>query len=98
MLQSFWKLKDEEVSKFYNKLHVISPQSAVLLCIHSEEEPELEAFSLENVAIKMNNISKNLTQDEHIAKFLESLPLSKNISEILKIKTRRQSDNDLWSI
>ena len=42
-------------------------------------------------------LSKDLTQDEHIAKFLGSLPLSKKSSEILKIKTRGQSDNDLWS-
>ena len=43
------------------------------------------------------NISKDLTPDEHIAKFLKSLPLSKKSSEILEIKTRGQSDNDLWS-
>ena len=97
VLQSFPKLKDEEVSKFYNKLHYVSPQSAVLLCIHSEEETELEAFSLENIASKMDNISKDSTQDEQITKFLESLPLSKKSSEILEIKTRGQSDNDLWS-
>ena len=52
VLQSFRKLKDEDVSKFYNKLHDVSPQSAVLLCIHSEEETVLEAFSLENIASK----------------------------------------------
>ena len=52
---------------------------------------QLEAFSLENIASKMDNISKDLTQDEHIAKFLESLPLSKKTSEILEIKTRGQS-------
>ena len=40
---------------------------------------------------------KKLTQEEHIAKFLESFPLSKKSSEILEIKTRGQSDNDLWS-
>ena len=57
VLQSFRKLKDEEVSKFYNKLHDVSPQSAVLLYIHSEEETELETFSLENIATKMDNIS-----------------------------------------
>ena len=45
----------------------------------------------------MDNISKDLTQEEHIAKFLESLPLSKKNSEILEIKTRGQSDNNLWS-
>ena len=83
MLQSFRKLKDEEVSKFYNKLHDVSPQSAVLSCIHSEEEIELEEFSLENIASKRDNISNDLTQDEHIVKFLESLPLSKKSSEIL---------------
>ena len=97
VLQSFRKLKDEEVSKFYNKLHNVSPQSAVLLCIHSEEETELEAFSLDNIASKMDNVSKDLTQEEHIAKFLESSPLSKKCFEILEIKTRGQSDNDLWS-
>ena len=97
VLQSFQKLKDEEVSKFYYKLHDVSPQSAVLLCIHSEEEAELEAFSLENIDSKMDNISKDLTQDEHIAKFLESLPLSKKNSEILEIETRGQSDNNLGS-
>ena len=83
VLQSFRKLKDEEVSKFYNKLHDVSPQSAVLSCIHSEEEIELEEFSLENIASKRDNISNDLTQDEHIVKFLESLPLSKKSSEIL---------------
>ena len=36
VLQAFRKLKDDEVSKFYNKLHDVSPQSAVLLCIHSK--------------------------------------------------------------
>ena len=96
VLQSFQKLKDEEVSKFCIKLHDISPQSTVLLCIHPEEETELEAFSLENIASKMDDISKDLTQDEHIAKFLESLRLSKKSSEILEIKTRGQSDN-LWN-
>ena len=75
VLQSFPKLKDEEVSKFCNKLHDVSPQSAVLLCSHSEEETELEAFSLENTASKMSNISKD-TQDEHITKFLK--PLQEN--------------------
>ena len=45
----------------------------------------------------MDNISKDLTQDEHIVKFLESLPLSKKSSEYLEIKTRGQSDDDLWS-
>ena len=68
-----------------------------MLCIHSEEEAELEAFSLENIDSKMDNISKDLTQDEHIAKFLESLPLSKKNSEILEIETRGQSDNNLGS-
>ena len=97
MLQSFRKLKDEDVSKFYNKLHDVNPQSAVLLCIHSEEETDLEAFLLENIASKMDNISKDLTQDEHIAKFSESLPLSKKSSEILEIKTRGQSEKDSWS-
>ena len=97
VLQSFQKLKDEEVSKFYNNLHDASPQSAVLLCIDSEEETELEAFSLEKIASKMDNVSKDLTQEEHIVKFLESLPLSKKSSEILEIKTRGQNDNDLWS-
>ena len=97
VLQSFRKLKDEDVSKFYNKLHDVSPQSAVLLCIHSEEETVLEAFSLENIASKIDNITKDLTPDEQIAKFLESLPLSKKSSNILEIKTRGQSDNDLWS-
>ena len=80
-----------------NKLHHVGPQSAVLLCIHSEEETELEVFSLENIASKMDNISKDLTQDEHIAKFSESLPLSKKSSEILEIKTRGQSEKDSWS-
>ena len=56
MLQSFQKLKDE-ASKFYNKLGNLSPQFAVFLCIHSMEETELEAFSLENIASKMDNIS-----------------------------------------
>ena len=64
-----------EVSKFYNKLYDVSPQTAVLLSIHSEEETELEAFSLKNIASKMGNTSKDLTQEEHIAKFLESLPV-----------------------
>ena len=96
VLKSFQKLKDE-VLKFYNKLHDVSLQSAVLLCINSEEETVLEAFSLENIASKIDNISKNLTEDEQITKFLESLPLSRKSSEILKIKTRGQSDNDLWS-
>ena len=45
----------------------------------------------------MDNISKDLTQDEHIAKFSESLPLSKKSSEILEIKTRGQSEKDSWS-
>ena len=67
------------------------------LCLHSEKETELEAFSLENIVSKMDNISKDLNQEEHIAKFLESLPLSKKSSEILEIKARGQSDNDLWS-
>ena len=97
VLQSFRKLKDEEVSKFYSNLHDVSSQSAVLLCIHSEEETELEALPLENIASKMDNISKDLTQYEHISKFLESLLLSKKSSEILEIKTRGPSDNDLWS-
>ena len=63
--------------------------------IHSEEETELEAFSLENSASKMDDVSKNLTQEEDIAKFLESLPLYKKSPEILEIKTRGQRDNDL---
>ena len=45
----------------------------------------------------MGNVSKDLTEEEHIAKFLESLPMSKKSSETLEIKTRGQSDNDLWS-
>ena len=45
MLQSFQKLKDE-VTKFYNKLDSVSPYFA-----------ELEAFSLENIASKMDNTS-----------------------------------------
>ena len=40
--------------------YMVSPQSAFLLCIHSEEGTELEAFSLENIASKMDNISKDL--------------------------------------
>ena len=68
-----------------------------MLCIRSEEETELEAFSLENIASKMDNISKDLIQEEDITKFLESLHLSKRSSEILEIKTRGQYDNDLWS-
>ena len=42
----------------------------------------------------MDNISKDLIQDEHITKFLESLPLSKKSFEILEIKTKGQSDNN----
>ena len=60
------KLKDEEVSKFYNNLHDVSPQSAVLLCIHSDEETELETFLLENIASEMNNVPKDFIQEEHI--------------------------------
>ena len=58
VLQNLQKLKDEEVSRFYNNLNDVSPQSAALLCIHSEEEAELEAFLLENIASEMNNVSK----------------------------------------
>ena len=84
--------------KHVNKLNHVGPQSAVLLCIHSEEETELEVFSLENIASKMDNISKDSTQDEHITKCLEFLTLSKKSSQILEIKTRGQSDNNLWSV
>ena len=96
-LQGLHKLKHKEVSKFYINVHNVSPQSGVLLCIHFEEETKLDAFSLENIAYKMGNVSKDLTQEEHIAKFLESLPLSKKNFEILEIKTRGQSENYLWS-
>ena len=58
VLQNLQKLKDEEVSRFYNNLNDVSSQSAALLCIHSEEEAELEAFLLENIASEMNNVSK----------------------------------------
>ena len=61
VLQSFQRLKDEEVSQFYNNLHYVSPQYAVLLCIPSEEETELEPFSLDNIASKMDNVSEDLT-------------------------------------
>ena len=80
---------------FYSNLHDVNQQSAVLLCIHSKEETELEAFLLENIASKMGNASKDLTQEKYIAKFLGSLPVSKKSSESLEIKTRGQSDNDL---
>ena len=46
----------------------------------------------------MGNASKDLTPEKHIAKFLGSLPVSKKSSESLEIKTRGQSDNDLWSV
>ena len=95
-LQGLHKLK-HKVSKFYINVHNVSPQSGVLFCIQFEEETKLDAFSLENIAYKMGNVSKDLTQEEHIAKFLESLPLSKKTSEILEIKTRGQSENYLWS-
>ena len=83
----------------YQLTWYVSPQSAVLF-INFAEETELEALSLENIASKMGNVSKDLTQQEHIPKFLESLPMSKKsseISEIKKIKTRGQRDNDLCS-
>ena len=53
---------------------------------------------LKNIASKMGNASKDLTPEKHIAKFLGSLPVSKKSSESLEIKTRGQSDNDLWSV
>ena len=42
----------------------------------------------------MDNVSKDLRQKEHIAKYLESVPISKKRSEILEIKLRRQNDNE----
>ena len=39
----------------------------------------------------MDNISKYITQEEQIAKLLESLSLSKKSPETLEIKTRGQS-------
>ena len=96
--KNFPKLKDEKVYIFYSNLHDVNQQSAVLSCIHSKKETELEAFLLENIASKMSNASKDLTQEKHIAKFLGSLPVSRKSSESLEIKTRGQSDNDLWSV
>ena len=61
-------------------------------CLFIYSETELEAFSIENIASKLNNRSKDLTQEKDIAKFLESLLLSKKSPE-----KREQSDNGLWS-
>ena len=57
-----------------------------MFCIHTEEETELEAILLENITSKMTNVSKDLAQEEHFAKFLEFLPMSKKCLKFYKLK------------
>ena len=72
----------------------VSPESVVLKCIPLETAEEDDILSLNTIAADI--CEKYSDDNEKVSKFLEILPTSTDKASKLEVKTRGQSENELW--
>ena len=94
VLPALQKIADESVSQLYHNLKQVSPESVVFKCIPEDIIEEDDTISLYTIAEGVR--AKYSDDDEKVSTFLKSLSISTEKASRLEIKTRGQSENDLW--
>ena len=94
VLPAYQKIADESVSQLYHNLKQVSPESVVFKCIPEDIIEEDDTISLYTIAEGVS--AKYSDDDEKVSTFLKSLSISTENASRLEIKTRGQSENELW--